>query len=122
MRSNAVGGGYCTFSLAWDGAVMMPLHSKNFGHGGLKKNTLKSPSDIPSLPPPPTPPPCKNKNKRETFCVTWEKFWTFLICSREDVLECRLCQRIIFFPHKTLNFKLKKKKVEIARDFRKKSR
>jgi hypothetical protein len=25
MRSNAVGGGYCTLSLAWDGAVMMPL-------------------------------------------------------------------------------------------------
>ncbi len=25
MRSNAVGGGYCTLSLAWEGAVMMPL-------------------------------------------------------------------------------------------------
>jgi hypothetical protein len=31
MRSNAVGGGGgdCTLSLAWDGAVMMPLHSIN---------------------------------------------------------------------------------------------
>jgi hypothetical protein len=29
MRSNAVGGGgYCTLSLAWDGAVMMPLHPR----------------------------------------------------------------------------------------------
>ncbi len=31
MRSNAVGGGGdCTLSLAWDGAVMMPLQSKPF--------------------------------------------------------------------------------------------
>ena len=31
MRSNAVGGGgYCTLSLAWEGAVMMPLPSAIF--------------------------------------------------------------------------------------------
>ncbi len=33
MRSNAVGGGDCTLSLAWDGAVMMPLqYTVTTGH------------------------------------------------------------------------------------------
>ncbi len=31
MRSIAVGGGYWTLSLAWDGAVMMPLHGTKIG-------------------------------------------------------------------------------------------
>ncbi len=50
MRSNAVGG-YCTLSLAWEGAVMMPLHYPLL----LCSSTSLFPSSSPFPPTSPSP-------------------------------------------------------------------
>jgi hypothetical protein len=44
MRSNAVGGGggYCTLSLAWEGAVMMPLQSNLMWFSELRRDLCDS--------------------------------------------------------------------------------